>query len=94
MDYAKVVGIENASYVKDGQTKIGTRLYIARHISPDTGIGVSVREEYISGRPSSDFKLGDIITPIYEPGFGDKMRCTGVLYVDDFVHDDKKGGEK
>lgn len=75
----ELVGIEPVSYTKDGQVHFGTRLYIQFPLASPS-VGVKFKDEYIPNVNSTEFHLGPIEAVLYEPGYGGKMRCTGVLY--------------
>lgn len=76
-----IIGIEDATYTKKGQTfpTNATRLYVMGYPT-SSGIGCKCSEVFIVGHLMSEFHLGDITTVLYEPGYSGNMRATGVLY--------------
>lgn len=79
----RIIGIEPVSYVskKTNQPVTGVRIYIATDLVAPS-VGVSVKDEFISGASMNDFYVGEVQAVLYEPGYGNQYRCTGVLYLD------------
>lgn len=75
-----VVGIEVVSYTNKSQKLIqGIRLHITEDlVSPN--LGVRTFSEFVSGANVKEYKLGEISAVLYEPGYGNMYRCTGVIY--------------
>lgn len=75
-----IIGIEDISYTnKQGKKITGVRLYITEDIVQG-GIGKKSTEVFISDAHSSEYKLGDIQTVLYEPyGNGKYFRAVGVI---------------
>lgn len=78
----KLIGVENVSYTssKTGQLVTGVRIFVTSDLTlPSTGVRCD--EYFIPGRSVSEFPLGDIVAPTFEPGFvKGQMRCTGIIY--------------
>lgn len=76
----QVVGIEAVNYVnKKNQQVTGVRLYCIEPLQAPH-IGSRAVEVYISGASVDDFHLGEYSNLLYEPGYFNQLRCTGVLY--------------
>lgn len=75
-----IVGIEDVNYVnKQGRSVSGVNLYITEDIIQN-GTGKKSSSVFISGHKSSEYKLGEIQTVLYEPyGNGKYFRAVGVL---------------
>lgn len=88
----RIVGVENVCYEnKKGVRVQGVRLHVlSSMLSPN--VGDSCNSYYVSDRSVADFPLGEIQTLLFEPtGYGDKMKCTGAIYVNhDLANVNKK----
>lgn len=84
----QVVGVEDATYLKDGKPLVGVRLHITEDSLSPKLKGCKAFSVYISGKSADLFKLGTIITETYDILQNGKAICTGVIYFDDI----KKGG--
>lgn len=75
-----IVGVERVDYKsKNGTQVTGVRVFIATELMFPS-VGVSVKEEYISGGDVKDYPLGEVQAILYEPTFRNNYRCVGVLY--------------
>lgn len=78
----RVIGVEPVSYTgKNGNPVRGVRIHIATELMSPS-IGESVANEFISQADINDYHLGPVQAVLYEPGFGGRYRCTGVIYDD------------
>lgn len=78
----KIIGIVDATYQKDSQPRVGTRVFVASEVPAGSGSGYSIETLYISGVHFESFTLGDILTPIFESSFNGQAFCTGIVYTD------------
>lgn len=76
----QVVGIEAVNYVNKKDQKVtGVRLHCLEPLhSPH--VGSRAFDVYISGGNVDDFHIGEYTTLLYEPGYNNQFKCTGVLY--------------
>lgn len=82
MSKNEVVGIEQVHYTnKEGRIIHGVRLFCLEPL-PSPHIGSRSIENFINGADASDFRLGEYVTLLYEPGYGNRFICKGVLYKD------------
>lgn len=76
----ELIGVEIVSYQskKNNQMVNGVRIHVLEDLSPPN-IGKRTISEYVSEGRIEDFPLGPILTILYEPTFGNKHRCVGVI---------------
>lgn len=75
-----IVGVESVNYTsKDGKPVSGVRIYVSTELQAPH-IGISVKDEFITGGNISDYPLGEVQAILYEPTFKNNYRCVGVLY--------------
>lgn len=77
----ELVGIERVDYTnKSGKQVRGVRIHVLSPL-PFPHLGSRCDSYYVSGGDVSCFHLGPIQAVLFEPGFGDRMNCVGVLPV-------------
>lgn len=75
-----VIGIEAVNYVnKKEQPVHGVRLHcVEALVSPH--VGHRAFDVYISNGNIDEYHIGEYVTLLYEPGYNNQYKCTGVLY--------------
>lgn len=77
----ELVGIERVDYTnKSGKQVRGVRIHVLSSLD-FPHLGSRCDSYYVSGGDVSCFHLGPIQAVLFEPGFGDRMNCVGVLPV-------------
>lgn len=75
----ELVGIERVDYTnKSGKQVMGVRIHVLTPLAPPH-FGSRCDSYYVSGADTSRFQLGPIQAVLFEPGFGERMTCVGVL---------------
>lgn len=79
----KIVGIEDATYIKDGKAVVGTRLYFTDDTPSSNLTGIKCDSVYISNQPVLNFRIDEVLTFTFEVSHSGYAKCTGVVYVSD-----------
>lgn len=79
----ELVGVEIVSYKssKNDQMVNGVRIHVLEDLVPPN-VGKRTISEYISNGNILDFPLGPIAAVLYEPTFGNRHRCVGIIPLD------------
>lgn len=80
----ELIGVEVVSYQssKNNAMVNGVRIHVTEDLAAPN-VGKRTISEYISNGNIHDFPLGPIATILYEPTFGNRHRCVGVLPLSD-----------
>lgn len=90
MKKIEIVGIEDATYTKDGAVRVGVRLHINEQLVTPNGVGFRAFNEYVPDQTVNNFQLGPVLAVLYHPGFNGRAVCEGVIPLP-AVQSDKKG---
>lgn len=76
----ELVGVEVVSYQssKNNQMVNGVRIHVLEDLTAPN-IGKRSISEYVANGQLNDFPLGPIAAILYEPTFGNRHRCVGVI---------------
>lgn len=90
MKKIEIVGIEDATYSKDGTVRVGVRLHIIEQLVTPNSVGCKAFNEYVPDQTVNNFQLGPIMAVLYHPGYNGRAVCDGVVPLP-AVQSDKKG---
>lgn len=89
MKKVNLVGIEDATYTKDGRTLVAVRLHFTEEFFAPN-LGYRAFNEYVPNAVPGQFQLGPVMAVLYHTGFNGRAICDGVI---PFPDDSQKGAK-